>query len=78
MTTAWLWLLWFAVPVGAWLGERRRRRAAETRCEAAEAERDAWAADADAAYRALTAARLVGHVPGRRWCRSHRYVRGAS
>jgi len=77
MTAAWLWLAWFAGPVGAWLGERRQRRAAEARRETAEAERDAWAADADAAYRALTAARLVGHVPGRRHCIHHRYVRGA-
>jgi hypothetical protein len=77
MLTAWLWFAWFAAPVGAWLGERRRRRAAETRCGAAEAERDAYFEDAVVAYRALTAARLVGHVPGRRHCIHHRYVRGA-
>lgn len=37
MLTAWLWLVLFAGPVGAYLGERRRRQAAEARCALAEA-----------------------------------------
>jgi len=79
-----LWLLLFVALLGGpmgWLAQNRRlRRTVDAlHDENAElrAERDAWAADADAAYRALTAARLVGHVPGRRHCIHHRYVRGA-